>query len=138
MGICTYVRSSYKVHMYAYMYNLRTCLQVLYAQFNTVKIGSLSYAEDDGKHVLGIKTPAADESQGYCCHVLECADEVCVPGTDMHTYIKHRFAPNFCGLKFSWITNFLFTKLSSQNARLVGNQLSVLGTNNFRNLGNFN
>ena len=77
MCICTYLHSSYKVHMYAYMYNLRTCLQVLYAQFKTVKIGSLSYAEDDGKHVLGIKTPAADESQGYCCHVLECADEVC-------------------------------------------------------------
>ena len=48
-----------------------------------MKIGSLSYAEDDGKHVLGIKTPAADESQGYCCHVLECADEVCAY-TDIH------------------------------------------------------
>jgi len=51
---------------------------VLYAQFKTVKIGSLSYAEDDGKHILGIKTPAVDESNGYCCHVVECGNEVCV------------------------------------------------------------
>ena len=53
-------------------------LQVLYAQFKTIKIGSLSYAEDDGNHILGIKTPTADDSEGYCCHVLECGNEVCV------------------------------------------------------------
>lgn len=76
--VCTYacICSTY-VHMCIY-----TWLQVLYAQFKTVKIGSLSYAEDDGKHILGIKTPAANESEGYCCHVLECADEVCAVYTD--------------------------------------------------------
>ena len=58
-----------------------------------MKIGSLSYAEDDGKHVLGIKTPAADESQGYCCHVLECADEVCAH-TDIYTCIKFIITKN--------------------------------------------
>jgi len=49
---------------------------VLYAQFKTVKIGSLSYADDDGRHILGIKTTAAESIDEYCCHVLECGSEV--------------------------------------------------------------
>jgi len=61
-------------------------------------IGSLSYAEDDGKHILGIKASrqgqvgsssvgkgaeaqpegavTASSSTGYCCYVLECDSEV--------------------------------------------------------------
>ena len=64
------------VCMRACVFYMCMFLQVLYAQFKIVKIGSLSYAKgDDGN---SIKTPAADESQGCCCHVLECADEMCV------------------------------------------------------------
>lgn len=47
-------------------------------------IGSLAYAEDDGRHILGIKvahSPAsvrgtATEIDGIGCHVLECENEV--------------------------------------------------------------
>ena len=53
-------------------------------------LGSLSYAEDDNRHILGIKTtqpPTAagatlteedlqDTKRKFCCHVLECDSEV--------------------------------------------------------------
>lgn len=56
-------------------------------------LGSVSYAEDEGRHVVGIKTAqpvttdasllsGADsatpqDSDGkFCCHVLECENEV--------------------------------------------------------------
>ena len=57
-------------------------------------LGSLAYAEDDGRHMLGIKAmqapelseslregrremTAQEEAEGkFCCHVLECDSEV--------------------------------------------------------------
>ena len=47
-------------------------------------VGSLAYAEDENKHILGIKAvqspgPVAErERTNYCCHVLECDSEVTV------------------------------------------------------------
>ena len=49
-------------------------------------IGSLAYAEDDGRHILGIKvavSPATrkgslGEGETISCHVLECENEVSV------------------------------------------------------------
>jgi len=61
---------------------LRICDQVAYAEFPVATVGSLAYAEDDSKHILGIKAvqtpPPAEggERTGYCCHVLECDNEV--------------------------------------------------------------
>lgn len=59
-------------------------LQVMYAEVPIAFVGSLAYAEDDSKHIVGIKT--AYQQQGslggwavagaYCCHVLECDTEV--------------------------------------------------------------
>ena len=67
----------------------------MYAELPIGSLGSLSYAEDDGKHILGIKavqpmavggaslervTPTPSEvgdrhSVLYCCHVFECGTE---------------------------------------------------------------
>ena len=50
-------------------------------------VGSLAYAEDDNRHFLGIKTlRVEEEGEGgeeedrgsYCCHMLECDNEVCI------------------------------------------------------------
>ena len=67
-----------------YMSGMRLlfCDQVAYAEFPVAAVGSLAYAEDDNKHILGIKAvqtpPPAEggEGTGYCCHVLECDNEV--------------------------------------------------------------
>ena len=56
----------------------------MYAEFLVASIGSLAYAEDDGRHILGIKvarSPAsvretATDIDGIGCHVLECENEV--------------------------------------------------------------
>ena len=56
----------------------------MYAEFLVASIGSLAYAEDDGRHILGIKvarSPASIRagtlgSEGIDCHVLECESEV--------------------------------------------------------------
>ncbi len=69
-----------------------------YADILLASIGSLAYAEDDGRHILGVKTTrrgqvgsssvgkgaeAAVPEEGseseatYCCYVLECDSEVC-------------------------------------------------------------
>ena len=61
-------------------------LQVMYAEFLVAAIGSLAYAEDDGRHILGIKvarSPASvrggvSNEESICCHVLECDSEVCM------------------------------------------------------------
>ena len=73
-----------------------TLWQVVYAEVPVSTLGSLSYAEDDGKHILGLKavqptavggaslgaaTPTVSEvgdGHGalYCCYVIECATEV--------------------------------------------------------------
>lgn len=68
----------------------------MYTEVLLSAIGSLSYAEDDGKHILGLKavqptavggaspgiatTPTASEvGDGlYCCYVIECANEASV------------------------------------------------------------
>lgn len=61
-------------------------------------VGSLAYAEDDGRHILGIKatrqsqvgsssvgkgTETDDKETSYCCYVFECDNEVsglpCIP-----------------------------------------------------------
>ena len=64
----------------------------MYAEIPVSSLGSLSYAEDDGKHILGLKaiqptavggaslgiaTPtSSDIGDGlYCCYVIECATE---------------------------------------------------------------
>ena len=67
----------------------------MYAEVPVSSLGSLSYAEDDGKHILGLKavqptavggaslgiaTPTPSEvgdGHGalYCCYVIECANE---------------------------------------------------------------
>lgn len=59
-------------------------LQVMYAEFLVASIGSLAYAEDDGRHILGVKVArspasvrgAVADSDGIGCHVLECENEV--------------------------------------------------------------
>ena len=57
----------------------------MYAEFLVGSIGSLAYAEDDRRHILGIKvarSPASvrggvgDGGEGIECHVLECESEV--------------------------------------------------------------
>ena len=68
----------------------------MYTEIPISSLGSLAYAEDDGKHILGIKavqpvtvggaslgrhTPTPSEvgdghSMLYCCHVFECGSEV--------------------------------------------------------------
>ncbi len=70
--------------------------QVTYADILLASIGSLAYAEDDGRHMLGIKTTrhgqvgnssvgkgtdpvttdASSSDATYCCYVLECDSEV--------------------------------------------------------------
>lgn len=71
---------------------LCTTLQVTYTEIMIASLGSLSYAEDDNRHILGIKTtqPATpsgstlnsggaalqDTEAKFCCHVLECDSEV--------------------------------------------------------------
>lgn len=68
-------------------------LQVTYTEIVISSLGSLSYAEDDNRHIVGIKTtqptttaastlgsegsPIQEESEvKYCCHVIECENEV--------------------------------------------------------------
>ncbi len=75
--------------------NLHPSIQLMYSEVPVGSLGSLSYAEDDGKHILGLKavqptavggaslaiaTPTASEvgdghSALYCCYVIECATE---------------------------------------------------------------
>jgi len=64
---------------------------VAYGEIPVSSIGSLSYAEDDSRHLLGVKAtgPVAlaasinsdmevpMESSTFCCYVMECANEVC-------------------------------------------------------------
>lgn len=66
-------------------------LQVTYTEIMVASLGSLSYAEDDSRHIVGIKTTQPETSSGsslsgagvlhntegkFCCHVLECDNEV--------------------------------------------------------------
>ena len=74
-------------------------------------LGSISYAEDEGRHVVGIKTaqPATtaastlsgadtstppDSDGKFCCHVLECENEVILILPTLCTYC-HWFLPGF-------------------------------------------
>lgn len=81
---------------------------MIYTEILISSLGSLAYAEDDGKHILGIKTvqpmtmsgvsigrdtPMASEleerdSRHYCCHVFECGNEA----SDL-TALKLTFCP---------------------------------------------
>ena len=71
-------------------------IQLMYAEVVVSSLGSLSYAEDDGKHILGLKavqpmavggaslgtaTPTPSDGHGalYCCYVIECANEASKP-----------------------------------------------------------
>lgn len=64
----------------------------MYAEFLVASIGSLAYAEDDGRHILGIKvarSPASvrggvSNGESIGCHVLECDSEVCKLITKVH------------------------------------------------------
>lgn len=95
--------------------SLYPSIQVMYIEVPVSSIGSLSYAEDDGKHILGLKavqptavggaspgiaTPTASEVGGghsvlYCCYVIECATEASafkipwpIPIPQSHSTIK--------------------------------------------------
>ena len=46
----------------------------MYVDVPAKMVTSVSYAEDDDRHIIGIK--AAQLDKGYCCHVIECADVV--------------------------------------------------------------
>ena len=56
----------------------------MYAEFLVASVGSLAYAEDDGRHILGVKVArspasakgAVEDCEGIGCHVLECENEV--------------------------------------------------------------
>lgn len=64
--------------------------QVTYTEVMIASVGSLSYAEDENRHILGIKTNQPATASGstlsegdlkdlegkFCCHVLECDSEV--------------------------------------------------------------
>lgn len=41
-------------------------------------VGSLSYAEDDDRHYLGVKAAVVskDGRSQFCCYILECNNEV--------------------------------------------------------------
>ena len=67
----------------------------MYTEIPVCSLGSLAYAEDDGKHILGVKavqpvaaggvslgrhTPTPSEAGDrhgalYCCYVFECGSE---------------------------------------------------------------
>ena len=65
--------------------------KVTYCELLVATLGSLAYAEDDGRHILGLKAAKKfsgegnaiaeeegeeEEGGGYCCYVLECDSEV--------------------------------------------------------------
>ena len=52
-------------------------LQNLYIELPMATVGSLSYAEDDNRHYLGVKAVVMqkDGKSQYCCYVLECENE---------------------------------------------------------------
>ena len=52
-------------------------MQILYAHVPVSKIGSLSYAEDEGKHIIGFKV-SDPLKERFVCHVIECDNEVSV------------------------------------------------------------
>jgi hypothetical protein len=77
--------------MYSVMQMLPT--QVTYTEVMISSLGSLSYAEDDSRHIVGIKTAQAATTAGstlsaeptgepgdikFCCHVIECENEVSI------------------------------------------------------------
>lgn len=39
-------------------------------------VGSLSYAEDDDRHFIGIKADIVNGQNQYVCYVIECDNEV--------------------------------------------------------------
>ena len=52
--------------------------QVLYMELPTATVGSLSYAEDENRHFLGLKAAivSKDGRSQFCCYILECDSEV--------------------------------------------------------------
>ena len=44
----------------------------------TATVGSLSYAEDENRHFLGLKAAivSKDGRSQFCCYILECDSEV--------------------------------------------------------------
>ena len=68
--------------------------QVTYTEILVASLGSIAYAEDEGRHMLGVKAMQSSDlsesvSEGrreltvqeeatgkFCCHVLECDSEV--------------------------------------------------------------
>ena len=50
----------------------------MYLQVATAAVGSLCYAEDDGRHYLGVKAAVVTKAgrNQFCCYVLECDSEV--------------------------------------------------------------
>lgn len=53
-------------------------LQEVYVHVSPSAIGSISYAEDDNRHYLGVKAAVVgkDGRSQFCCFVLECDNEV--------------------------------------------------------------
>ena len=88
----------------------------MYTEVPVASLGSLSYAEDDGKHILGLKavqptavggaslgraTPTASEvGDGlYCCYVIECATEASVLNPQAHSHspiLVNKTCHNLC------------------------------------------
>ena len=77
--------------MHVLFYEQEQHTQVTYSEVPIASVGSLSYAEDDGRHILGIKALRHRQQQSgtgmevgmgdsYCCHVFECGSEVSLSG----------------------------------------------------------
>lgn len=49
-------------------------IQDVYVDVPAKMVTSVCYAEDDDRHIIGMK--AVQQDTGYCCHVIECADAV--------------------------------------------------------------
>lgn len=60
------------------MSSVDTLFQIAYVEVPMVTVGSMSYAEDDDRHYLGIKAAVVskDGRSQYVCYVVECDSEV--------------------------------------------------------------
>ena len=60
------------------MSSVDTLFQIAYVEVPMVTVGSMSYAEDDDRHYLGIKAAVVskDGRSQYVCYVVECDNEV--------------------------------------------------------------
>lgn len=94
-----------------------------YTEILIASLGSLSYAEDENRHILGIKTtqPAtvagstlsggdlakqAETKGRFCCHVIECDSEVKYFGTPRGCmYVYMYVCRLWCVRSVPWLVN---------------------------------